>query len=65
MCNGSPFDAAGIPLADGRFLVLDKAKIGAAITGRIIESANPEDTILKLSEKGWGLSLADLQVTRR
>jgi len=51
--TGSAFDAAGIRLTDGKFLELDKAKVGAAITEKLIESANREGTVLRFTEVGW------------
>ena len=51
--TGSPFDASGIRLTDGKFLELDKAKVGAAITDDLIESANGDGTVLRFTGIGW------------
>ena len=51
--TGSAFDAAGIRLSDGKFLELDKAKVGAAITDEVVEAANSEGTLLRFTADGW------------
>ncbi len=53
MRNGVPFDSTGIHLRDGKFLELDKAKIGAAITAGILDGASPSATVLCFTSSGW------------
>lgn len=51
--NGTTLQTAGIPLSDGTFVEMDKAKIGAAITQHVLESADAEGRVLKFTKKGW------------
>jgi hypothetical protein len=58
--TGSAFDAAGIRLSDGKFLELDRAKIGAAITDGFIQPSDPDGAVLRLNRDGWRLLIRRL-----
>jgi hypothetical protein len=49
--SGSSLECHGIPLRDGTFLEMDRAKIGAAITDSVLESS--DGNVLSFTEAGW------------